>query len=344
MIFLEKKSLKLYNTFGIESYADFFVSVHNLDELKQALFFRKEKSLDLLVLGGGSNILFTQDLKGLVVHLDLKGKQLLSESNGKVQVKIEAGENWHEFVLWSIAQGYGGIENLSLIPGNVGTAPMQNIGAYGREIKDVLVSLEAMEVSTQEIKTFSHADCQFDYRESIFKKAHKGKYILLNATFELTSENHKYTVSYGAIEAELRGKGLPELSPKVISEAIISIRLSKLPDPTKIGNAGSFFKNPVVENEQYLRIKKDHPKVVAYALGEKFTKLAAGWLIESAGWKGKPLGNAKVHAQQALVLINNAKETGVNVTGKEIWDLSEAIIQDVQNIFSVRLEREVNIH
>jgi UDP-N-acetylmuramate dehydrogenase len=269
-----------------------------------------------LILGGGSNILFTKNFDGLVLKNELKGIELVKEDAEHFYVKAAAGENWHQFVLHCIHHGYAGVENLSLIPGNVGASPMQNIGAYGVEIKDVFHSLEAFHLDEKKVVNFSANDCAFGYRESVFKRKYKGQFVILSVTFRL-HKHPQFNTTYGAIEQELQQMNVKELSIAAISQAVINIRSSKLPDPKQIGNAGSFFKNPEIPNEQFLQLKKDHPGISAYPLANGNTKLAAGWLIEQCGWKGFREGDAGCHAKQALVLVNYG-----NATGEQIFDLS----------------------
>ena len=332
---LNNVPLKEYNTFGIQVVAKRFARFSSIDELKKVL---KERNDDaLLVLGGGSNVLFTKDVDGLVIRNEIKGFEIIEESDESVVVKSGAGEVWHEFVLKCIEHNFGGIENLSLIPGSVGASPMQNIGAYGVEIKDVFHSLEAFEISTGMIRTFTHEECQFGYRESVFKRALKDQFIILSVTYKL-NKIHRINSSYGAINTELEEKGIKNPSIKDVSDAVIAIRSSKLPDPKEIGNAGSFFKNPVVPIDVLKEIEKSHENVPNYPAGDGKVKLAAGWLIEQAGWKGKTISTFGVHKKQALVLVNYS-----NSHGSEIFDLSTTIINDIRSKFGVELEREVNI-
>ena len=328
------KNLKEYNTFGISVKAEMFAVFSSIEELKQILSFRNDKKL--LVLGGGSNLLLTKDFEGLVIKNEIKRFEVIEESASEVIVESGAGENWHEFVLNCIDKGFGGIENLSLIPGSVGASPMQNIGAYGVEIKDVFESLSAFHIASGEIHYFDKTKCEFGYRESIFKNKVKGEYIILTVTFRLT-KNPTINSSYGAINEQLKVMGIQVPTIKELSDAVIAIRQSKLPDPRIIGNAGSFFKNPTVEITLLEQIQKNYPDIPNYpALNGR--KLAAGWLIEKAGWKGRTFDNYGVHKLQALVLVNYG-----NCTGQEIFDLSSQIIQDVFEKFGVLLEREVNI-
>lgn len=326
--------LKSFNTFGITCFAERFGRFSTTDELKTLLSSRNGD--ELLVLGGGSNILLTTDFKGLVLKNEISGINVIEESDSHVIIESGAGEIWHQFVLHCIDHDFGGIENLSLIPGSVGASPMQNIGAYGVEIKDVFDSLKAYHIETGEIHEFTHQECQFGYRESIFKRALKGQYIICSVRLKLT-KRHKINSTYGAIEAELEKMNIVSPTIRDISNAVIAIRSSKLPDPKQIGNAGSFFKNPVVSEEVVNAIQQEHQSFPQYpAVGG--IKLAAGWLIEQCGWKGKTFGTYGVNKNQALVLVNYGGSTG-----QEIYDLSEQIIQDVDSKFGVRLEREVNI-
>ena len=291
-----------------------------------------------LILGGGSNILFTRDVNGLVLRNEISGMEICGEDTDHVYVKTGAGENWHLFVLYCINQGLAGVENLSLIPGNTGASPMQNIGAYGVELKDVFHELEAWHIRDKAWVKFSNADCRFGYRESVFKRAFKDQFIITSVTYKL-SRKPVFHIAYGAIEQELSQMGITELSIRAISDAVIRIRSSKLPDPAVIGNAGSFFKNPEISQEEFDALKLKYPRIIGYILPGDKVKLAAGWLIEQAGWKGFREGDAGCHEKQALVLVNYGK-----ATGQEIFSLSEKILQDVQAKFGVTLEREVNIY
>ena len=324
--------LKPYNTFGIQANAKRFVTVNSIQELKEIIASEK----DLFLLSGGSNILLTKDVKKLVVHLNTKGIIVNDFDEDKVLVTAEAGENWHELVLWCVSQNYGGLENLALIPGNVGTSPIQNIGAYGVEIKDVFQQLEAIDIETGKTKIFTNQDCNFGYRNSVFKNELKGKYIILNVTFKLTKKNHNINISYGAIKDLLTDNKNPSI--KEIADSVIAIRQSKLPDPKKIGNSGSFFKNPVVSSILYEELTKKYPEIPHYIISENEIKIPAGWLIEQCGFKGKRFGDAGVHEKQALVLVNYN-----NATGKEIFDLAQKIQQKVLETFKIPLEIEVNV-
>jgi len=297
----------------------------------------------LLILGGGSNVLFTQNFSGLVLKNSLKGKEIVKENRDKVFVKVHAGENWHQFVLWCLEKNFAGIENLSLIPGCVGAAPMQNIGAYGVELKDVFHELEAVEISTGSSKTFSNQDCEFGYRESVFKKELRNKYIINSVTFMLhnlnVSEHYTYHIDYGDIKAELAENSVFNLNIKAVSDAVIKIRSSKLPDPKDLGNSGSFFKNPVINNDHFAALQLSYPLIPSYHAGAEKTKIPAGWLIEQCGWKGKRVGNTGSHAKQALVLVNYG-----NAQGNEVKELATAIQQSVMDKFGIAIEAEVNIY
>ena len=338
MIIQENFSLQAYNTFGVVAKAHFFTEVNTLDELKDAIVFSKEKQLPILFLGGGSNILFTQDFGGLVIQMNLEGISENKVDADHVLVTAKAGENWHQFVLSCLDKNYGGLENLSLIPGNVGTSPIQNIGAYGTEIKDVFHECKVLNLETLEEEVFNLETCRFGYRDSIFKQEGKGKYVILEVTYRLTLEQHQIKVDYGAIRSELAKRNIENPTIKEVSEAVVAIRESKLPNPKEIGNAGSFFKNPTVETSVYEKLKSQYPDISGYP-NQQGVKLAAGWLIEQAGWKGKQIGNVATHHLQALVIIN---KTG-KASGKEIFDFSSQIIASVQEKFGVLLEREVNI-
>ncbi len=329
-------SLKPYNTFGIDTLAKSFLEVTSLPELLEVLKHDK----DLFILGGGSNILLTKPISKTVVHLHLKGIEFYNDvsDENSVLVKAQAGENWHEFVLWCIAHDFGGLENLSLIPGNVGTSPMQNIGAYGTEIKDTFHSLEALEIATGKIKTFDKQACNFGYRESVFKNIFKDTFIILNVTFKLSKKLHQLNTSYGAIQEELAKSNIITPTIKDVSKAVIAIRESKLPDPKKIGNSGSFFKNPVISTKAFHLLQQKYPKIPHYIVSKDAIKVPAGWLVEQCGFKGKRFGDAGVHKNQALVLVNYDK-----ATGKEIYQLAQNIVQSVYEKFLIQLEIEVNI-
>lgn len=335
----ENISLKPYNTFGIDVLAKTFASFSSLEELKEILDYSQKliTKSQRLVLGGGSNILLTANFDGVVLKNELKGIELVNEDETFYYVKAAAGEQWHEFVLSCIQNNYAGIENLSLIPGNIGASPMQNIGAYGVEIKDVFHELEAYHIYDQTIRTFSLSECEFGYRESVFKKKYRDQFIILNVTYKLHKQP-QFNVSYGAITRELERMGIPGLSIQAISQAVINIRTAKLPDPKVTGNAGSFFKNPVVSKFRWHVIWEQYKDIAAYKVDDFHYKIAAGWLIEQCGWKGFRKGDAGCHPLQALVLVNYG-----NATGQGILDLSSEIIQSVKEKFGIELEREVNI-
>jgi UDP-N-acetylmuramate dehydrogenase len=327
-------SLKNYNTFGIEVYAKCFASFNSIDILQELT--TDNSQLPILILGGGSNILFTGNYDGLVLKNEIKGIEIVKEDNESLCIKVGAGENWHNFVMYCIDRNYGGVENLSLIPGNVGASPMQNIGAYGVEIKEVFCELEAFHIKDKRLVKFNLLDCEFGYRESIFKKKYKDEFVILNVTYRL-SKKPKFNTSYHALQEELAKMNVSELSVQVISQAVIKIRQSKLPDPAKIGNAGSFFKNPEMGNRQFSDLKEVYSEIPAFKLSEEFYKIPAAWLIEQCGWKGYRKADAGCHDRQALVLVNYG-----NASGKEIYELSEAIRISVKEKFNIDLSREVN--
>lgn len=329
-------SLKKYNTFGIEANAKHFIAVHDTEELKTVLqHFKNEPKF---ILGGGSNMLLTQDIQALVIHIDIKGKMIQKEDEDFVWVKCMAGENWHEFVLWTIDQDFGGLENMSLIPGNVGTTPVQNIGAYGTEIKDTFISCEAMDIATQEMRIFTKEACRFGYRESIFKHEVKDKYIITSVIFKLTKRNHNINTSYGDITKELEKQQVVSPTLKDVSNAVIAIRQSKLPDPKELGNSGSFFKNPIIPRTLYEKVKQLYPDMPHYTVSETEVKVPAGWLIEKAGFKGKRFGDAGIHKNQALVLVNYG-----HATGQEILAVSKDIQNTILKEFGIAIEAEVNV-
>ncbi len=336
MIVQKDVQLKPYNTFGIEATAKYFVEVSSIEQLKEILQNPDYQSTERLILGGGSNMLLTKDFDGLVIKMSIKGMEIVRETEENIWIKAGAGVVWHDLVMHCVAQNYAGVENLSLIPGTVGAAPMQNIGAYGIEIKEVFEELEALEIGTGEIRTFDKVTCNFGYRESIFKHEAKGKYIILNVTFKL-SKKPTFHVEYGAIKDTLAEMGVTEMSIKAISDAVIHIRQSKLPNPAEIGNAGSFFKNPEIPNTQFEALKAQFPTIPSYPVSETTTKVPAGWLIEQAGWKGQRFGNVGVHAKQALVLVNYG-----GGKGEEIKDLSQKIQASIKEKFGIQLSAEVN--
>ena len=336
MQILHNISLKPYNTFGIDAIAKHFVSVSSIDDLKTILGLKDYPKK--LILGGGSNMLLTKNQDALVTHINLKGISIISEDNDFVEVKANAGENWHEFVLWCLKHNFGGIENMSLIPGNVGTAPIQNIGAYGVELKDTFLACEALSLESHTLKSFKKEDCNFGYRNSIFKQNAKGKFIITSVTFKLTKHNHKLNINYGTIALELETNGIKNPTIQDISKAVIAIRESKLPNPKEIGNSGSFFKNPVISKVDYTALVKNFENVPSYPISDTEVKVPAGWLIEKAGFKGKRFNNYGVHEKQALVLVNYG-----DAKGEDILKLSQLIQKTVKRLFNISIEAEVNI-
>ncbi len=329
-------SLKPYNTFGIDVLAKHFVSVSSITELKDILTLKVYP--DKLILGGGSNMLLTKNQDALVIHINLKGITIVSEDDHFAIVKANAGENWHEFVLWCLKHNLGGLENLSLIPGNVGTAPIQNIGAYGVELKDTFVSCEALSLKTNKIESFSKSDCDFGYRNSTFKQDKKGKYIITNVTFKLSKKPHKLNINYGSISSHLEQMQINNPTIKDVSRAVIAIRESKLPNPKEIGNSGSFFKNPIISKSHYNTLIEKFSDMPSYTVSDNEIKIPAGWLIEKAGFKGKRFGNYGVHKNQALVLVNYGGAKGI-----DILNLSKLIQKTIKRLFDISIEAEVNI-
>lgn len=329
-------SLKPFNTFGIDVKAKHFVSVQSVSELKTLL--RNKEYPKKLILGGGSNMLLTKDVDALVILIDIKGIEVVKETLNEVWVEVCAGENWHDLVLYTIDHDFGGLENLSLIPGNVGSAPIQNIGAYGVELKDVFRSCDAVDVETGEVKTFYKEDCDFGYRDSVFKSQLKGQYIITSVVFELSKEKHVLKTGYGAISTQLEKQQILKPSLKDVSEAVIAIRQSKLPDPKKLGNSGSFFKNPIISIAKLETLRKSFEEIPSYVISDTEVKVPAGWLIEHAGFKGKTLGNYGVHKNQALVLVNYG-----GATGAEILNLARLIQNTVSRLYGIDIEAEVNV-
>jgi UDP-N-acetylmuramate dehydrogenase len=330
-------SLKNYNTFGIDVSAKLFGQFTNVEELQNIITDKNYIKEHLLILGGGSNILFTKNLDGIALHNQITGINIVEEDDNSALIVGGSGVVWHDFVLHAINANLGGLENMSLIPGSLGASPMQNIGAYGVEVKDRFEWLEAYHIKSGEIHRFNNDACEFGYRESIFKRKNKGQYIITKVAFRLTKK-HELNTSYGAIEQELETLNITEPTIKNVSNAVIKIRESKLPDPKKIGNSGSFFKNPIVDNASFEDIKAKFPKIVSYPAGNGKMKIAAGWLIDQAGWKGRTMGNYGVHKNQALVLVNYGGSSG-----SDIYKLSEEIIQSIKDTYGIELEREVNI-
>ncbi|WP_433884991.1 UDP-N-acetylmuramate dehydrogenase [Pseudomonas vranovensis] len=333
----QQVSLKRYNTFGIDVKARFFTEVHNDDEVRQALAQAAEQGVPVLVVGGGSNLLLTADIQALVLRMASRGLRILSDDGERVVVEAEAGEPWHPFVQWSLAQGLAGLENLSLIPGTVGAAPMQNIGAYGVEIKDVFAGLTALDRQTGELRDFSLEECAFAYRDSLFKR-NPGRWLILRVRFALSRLMHAH-LDYGPVRQRLNEQGISQPTAQNVSDAICSIRREKLPDPVELGNAGSFFKNPVVAAVLADKIRLQYPGLVAYPQADGQFKLAAGWLIEQAGWKGHREGDAGVHRLQSLVLVNYGQATGV-----QLHQLAQKIQADILERFGVELEMEPNLY
>ena len=330
-------SLKPYNTFGIDVKATQFVDISSIEQLKSRIL-ENNNQLPLFVLSGGSNMLLTKDVDALVLHINTKGIEVINEDNEFVWVKAQAGEIWHDFVLQTIGLNLGGLENLSLIPGKVGSSPIQNIGAYGVEIKDTMHSLEALNLASLEIETFTNNDCHFGYRESVFKNELKGSYIITSVTFKLKKTPHILHTSYGAIQQELDAQNIQNPTIKDVSNAVISIRQSKLPDPKEIGNSGSFFKNPIISKELYHQLIEQNPEIPHYPVNETEVKVPAGWLIEHSGLKGFRKGDAGVHTKQALVLVNYG-----NASGQELIDMAHYVQQTVFEKFGIHINPEVNI-
>ena len=331
-------SLKEYNSFGMNVTARFWLDIPTVTEAAEFLSDNRNQLPPLLVLGGGSNLLLVSDFSGIVLKNNILGKTVVKETDSHIWLKIGAGENWHALVEYCLEKDWGGIENLSLIPGNVGAAPIQNIGAYGVELKDVFEELEALHLPTATTRNFAHGECLFGYRESVFKRALKGEYMIASVTLRLTKHHHVINTSYGAIEKELLAEGVSKPTIRDVSRVVCQIRRSKLPDPTQIGNAGSFFKNPVINSDHFERIATQFEKVPHYPDTNGRIKLPAAWLIDTCGWKGTRRGNYGVHDRQALVLVNHG---GAN--GNDILALSEEIQASVEERFGIRLEREVNV-
>lgn len=330
-------SLKPFNTFGVDVQAKAFAEAHSDEDVRQALAYSTEHGMPLLVIGGGSNLLLTADVQALVLRMHSRGLRILSDEGKRVVVEAEAGESWHPFVLWSLEQGLSGLENLSLIPGTVGAAPMQNIGAYGVEIKDVFHSLTALDRQTGELREFSLEECAFAYRDSVFKRE-VARWLILRVRFVLSRAMHLH-LEYGPVRQRLEQLGIRQPTPKDVSLAICAIRSEKLPDPAVLGNAGSFFKNPLVNPSLAAELKREHPGLVAYPQADGHVKLAAGWLIEQAGWKGFREGDAGVHRLQSLVLVNYG-----NATGLQLLDLAQRIQNDIAQRYRVTLEMEPNLY
>jgi len=332
----EHVNLRNHTSFHVDAYARYFISVTTIEMLKSALSFATQRKIPFLLIGEGSNLLFQQDYPGLVVEMNIKGRTVLESAEDTCLVKAQGGENWHEFVLWTLSQQLYGLENLSLIPGTVGAAPVQNIGAYGVELCEHLSSLDALEVATGEIHTLTKAQCEFSYRHSLFKGAMKGKFIICSVTFTLNRKAN-VNLTYGALAKVLDTLPDAEITPELVSQTVSNIRRSKLPDPEKLGNAGSFFRNPEVSIADFERLKSVFPDLVGYPSSER-VKLAAAWLIEAAGWKGYRDGDAGVHQDHALVLVNYG-----HATGTQLKALAEAIQSSVHHKFGIKLIPEVGI-
>ena len=336
MLIQQNVSLRNLNTFGLEAEARYFVEVKSVDELAEILTQKDWQNFPKFILGGGSNVLFTQNINALVIHPDIKGIEKIKETEEHIWLHVGAGEVWQDLVMYCVDHQYAGIENLSLIPGTAGAAPMQNIGAYGVEIKDVIETVEAISIATAETRTFTWEECQFGYRESVFKKALKDQYIITGAVYRL-NKKPVFNIEYGDIKKTLQEMKIENVSIRAISNAVIHIRQSKLPDPAQIGNAGSFFKNPEISAPQFEVLKSSFPTVPGYAIGDDKVKVPAGWLIEQAGWKGYRDGQIGVHERQALVLVNYG-----GGSGSDIKKLSEKIQDSVEQKFGIRLSAEVN--
>lgn len=334
----ENVNLRPYNTFGLAVTARYFVSLQTTDDLRLLLSSSTFRQLPHLILGGGSNVLFTDDFDGLVARMEIKGINVVAEDDEHVEMMVGAGEVWHEFVTYCVERNLGGIENLSLIPGTVGAAPMQNIGAYGVEVKDVVVAVEGVHKDSGELRTFSNAECKFGYRESIFKQEAKDRYIITRVRFRMTKRDHKLNVHYGAIQETLNRMNVSQPTISDISSAVIQIRRSKLPDPAQVGNAGSFFKNPSITADQFHALAEVFPNIPSFPSTEGLIKVPAGWLIEQCGWKGKRVDDIGVHPHQALVLVNYGGGDGI-----KIWNLAMEIRDSVIQKFAIALQPEVNV-
>jgi UDP-N-acetylmuramate dehydrogenase len=341
-MFSQNISLKPFNTFGIDVRCNFFAEITQLATMQGIVTHSKWQHTPKLILGGGSNILFTKNYEGLVIKNNILGIEKIVENQNHVWLEVGAGENWHNFVLYAIENNYGGIENLSLIPGTVGASPMQNIGAYGVEVKDVIEKVTVVSLETGEVLTLSNQDCHFGYRDSIFKTMLKHKVMITSVVFRLTKHSHAYNVSYGAISQILAQQNITtqNITLKAISEAVIAIRQSKLPNPAEIGNAGSFFKNPTIDKMDFEKLKEQYPNIVSFATeNPNLVKIPAGWLIEQCEWKGKRVGNTGIHKDQALVIVNYG-----GATGHEIWQLATEVQKSVANKFDIVLQMEVNVY
>lgn len=336
--FQERVNLAPFNTFGVTEYARWFTRIEKPEQIPALLQHARFSSGPHLILGGGSNVLFTRSFEGLIIRIELTGIKVIREDNEYVWIKAAAGENWHKLVMFCVQNNYGGIENLSLIPGTAGAAPIQNIGAYGVELTEVLEEVDGFNLTTGSTHTLSAGDCRFGYRDSIFKHELKEKFLISSITLRLTRRNHRLRTSYGAITDILKGMNISQPTIQDISKAVIQIRTSKLPDPQHLGNAGSFFKNPVIDSKHYHLLKEKHPDMPGFIIDSQQVKIPAAWLIEQCGWKGKRLGDAGVHVHQPLVLVNYGR-----ATGKEILQLAHQIHDSVVDKFNIDLQTEVNI-
>ena len=331
-------SLQPYHTFGVSATARWWLEVHSVDDLIEFVTDHRDFSQPIWVLGEGSNVLFVRDYKGLILKNSIKGIDLVAESEDQVILEVGAGENWHKLVQYCIAHGWGGIENLSLIPGSVGAAPVQNIGAYGVELEEVFDSLSCIHLQTGIRHRFDKRDCRFAYRDSVFKQEARGIFFISHVRLRLQKAPHQLRMGYGAITARLKEMQVHTPDIADVSKAVCAIRRSKLPDPKELGNAGSFFKNPVIDLSHFHALQQAYPHIPRYPQGAEKVKIPAGWIIERCGWKGKRMGPCGVHQHQALVLVNYG-----GASGQQVWDLSERIREDVQRRFGIALEREVNI-
>jgi UDP-N-acetylmuramate dehydrogenase len=332
----EQVDITDYNTMGVAAKARFFSEANSIQQLSKIIAFSTGENIPLYFLGGGSNVLFIDDYDGFLVHINIKGIEVKDETDEEIVLKIGAGENWHNFVTNCVRKGWGGVENLSLIPGSVGAAPIQNIGAYGVELEQVFESLEALDVRTGEPKRFTKQECNFGYRDSIFKNELKGKFVITSVMLRL-QKSPKTNISYHALSDKLAEKGITKPSIRDVSNAVIEIRKSKLPDPAKIGNTGSFFKNPVITKDRFQILQEKYAEIPHYPVGDDI-KIPAAWLIDQCGWKGKRFGDAGVHYMQALVIVNYGK-----ATGPEIWELAQNIQKSVKDTFGIALSPEVNV-
>jgi UDP-N-acetylmuramate dehydrogenase len=336
MIIIEETfSLKSFNTFGIQSYAKIFAEATTMDDLKNIIGIFRDNPLPKLVLGGGSNLLFTKDFDGIVLYPNLEGIELVRHSGESTWLRVYAGDNWDKFVEFCVSKNLGGIENLSLIPGNVGACPIQNIGAYGVEVKDVIESVETLDIFTGDKRIFSNAECRFGYRDSIFKHEAKNKYIITSVVFKLRKQPAIF-LNYKEVIDEMHN--FHEVTVATVRKAIINIRRRKLPDPAEFGNAGSFFKNPIISTTQFQSIKEKFSSAPCYVIDKESVKIPAAWLIENCGWKGKREGNVGTHAIQPLVIVNYD-----GATGSEVIHLAEKINESVNQQFGIKLEMEVNV-